>query len=191
MSFDGISKNFPARFVQFLGAGVLFLLCCLPAFSQVSYGRISGSVTDESGGVVAGAKVTITDQERGTVRDLTTDQTGAYAAPSLIPGQYTVKVESSGFNSSERKDVPVSVGGDIRVDMVLKAGSQVQTVTVTEALPLINTTSATLGGVMESKDINDLPVIGRNWLQLLQFTPGVTTKPGGGSNGNASNGMRS
>ncbi len=146
---------------------------------------------DESGGVVVGAKVTVTDQERGTIRSLVTDQTGAYAARSLIPGQYTVKVEASGFNTTERKDVPVTVGGDTRADMVLKAGSQVQTVTVTEALPLINTTSATLGGVMESKDINDLPVIGRNWLQLLQFTPGVNTKPGGGSNGNASNGMRS
>ena len=75
MSFDGTSKNFPAKFVQFLGAGLLFLLYCLPAFSQVNFGRISGSVTDESGGVVAGAKVTITDQERGTIRSLTTDQT--------------------------------------------------------------------------------------------------------------------
>ena len=191
MSFDRIFKNFPAKFVQFLGAGLLFLLYCLPAFSQVNLGRISGSVMDESGGVVVGAKVTVTDQERGTIRSLVTDQTGAYAAGSLIPGQYTVKVEASGFNNTERKDVPVTVGGDIRVDMVLKAGSQVQTVTVTEALPLINTTSATLGGVMESKDINDLPVIGRNWLQLLQLTPGVVSKPGGGSNGHASNGMRS
>lgn len=173
----------------FLVVGIVFF--CVSAFSQVNFGRISGSVTDESGGVIVGAKVTITDQERGTIRSLETDQTGAYAAPSLIPGQYTVKVEASGFNTTERKDVPVTVGGDIRADMVMKAGSQVQTVTVTEALPLINTTSATLGGVMESKEINDLPVIGRNWLQLLQFTPGVNTKPGGGSNGNASNGMRS
>ena len=74
--------------------------------------------------------------------------------------------------------------------MVLKAGSQVQTVTVTESLPLINTTSATLGGVMENKEVNDLPVIGRNWLFLMQLSPGVISKPGGGSNANASNGMR-
>ena len=73
MSFDGLSKNFPAKFVQFLVAGLLFLLVCLPAFSQVNLGRISGNVTDQSGGVVAGAKVTITDQERGTVRSVVTD----------------------------------------------------------------------------------------------------------------------
>ncbi len=110
-------------------------------------------------------------------------QTGAYAAPSLTPGQYTVKVEANGFSTSERRDVEVSVGGDMRVDMELKPGAQTQTVTVTEALPLINTTSATLGNVMENNEVNDLPVIGRNWLFLMQLTPGVTTKPGGGSNG--------
>ncbi len=181
--------------IQFFSLGLILVLSCvlscLPAFSQVNLGRISGDVKDESGGVLAGAKVTVTDQERGTVRDLVTDEAGAYAAPSLIPGAYTVRVEASGFSATERKDVAVTVGGDTRADMVLKPGSQQTTVTVTEAVPLINTTSATLGGVMETKEVNDLPVIGRNWMQLMQLTPGVTSKPGGGSNGHASNGMRS
>src|SRR5690242_10995563 len=177
--------------VRAIGATLMVVLFGLAAFSQVNLGRISGSVTDETGGVLVGAKVTITDQDRGTIRALVTDEAGAYAAPTLTPGQYTVRVEANGFNTTERKDVPVTVGGDTRVDMALKAGSQVQTVTVTEALPLINTTSATLGGVMENREVTDLPVIGRNWLQLLQLTPGVNTKPGGGSNAHASNGMRS
>ncbi len=172
-------------------AGLAILVLCVPGYSQVNLGRISGNVTDETGGVLAGAKVTITDQERGTVRPLVTDEAGAYSAPSLIPGLYTVKVEANGFNTAERKDVRVTVGGDTRADMVLKAGSQLQTVTVTEALPLINTTSATLGNVMEGKDVTDLPVIGHNYQQLLQLTPGVMSKPGGGSNGHSSNGMRS
>src|SRR5690349_25169213 len=179
------------RSTLWLLAGLALLLFCQPAFSQVNLGRISGSVTDETGGVVGGAKVTITDQDRVIIRGLVTVGAGAYAAPTLTPGQYTVRVEANGFNTTERKDVPVTVGGDTRVDMALKAGSQVQTVTVTEALPLINTTSATLGGVMENREVTDLPVIGRNWLQLLQLTPGVNTKPGGGSNAHASNGMRS
>ena len=176
---------------QFFRLGLILLLFCLPTFSQVNLGRISGDVKDESGGILAGAKVTVTDQERGTERTLMTDDAGAYAAPSLIPGQYTVRVEANGFSATETKDVLVTVGGDARVDMVLKPGSQQTTLTVTEAVPLINTTSATLGGVMESKDVSELPVIGRNWMQLLQLTPGVTSKPGGGSNGHASNGMRS
>src|ERR1700733_9011776 len=173
-----------------LVVAVSLLLFCMPAFSQVNLGRISGNVTDQTGGVVAGATVTITDQDRGTVRSVVTDAAGSYAAPSLIPGQYTVKVEATGFKASELKDVEVTVGGDMRVEVELKAGSQTQPVTVTEALPLINTTSATLGGVLESKEVTDLPVIGRNWLFLMQLSPGVISKPGGGSNANASNGMR-
>src|ERR1051326_172941 len=78
--------------------GLVLLLFCVPAFSQVNLGRISGNVTDETGGAVAGAKVTITDQDRGTIRALVTDEAGAYAAPTLTPGQYTVKVEANGFN---------------------------------------------------------------------------------------------
>ncbi len=176
--------------IQFFSLGLILVLSCLPAFSQVNLGRISGDVKDESGGVLAGAKVTVTDQQRGTARDLVTDEAGAYAAPSLIPGQYTVHVEATGFSTTETKDVLVTVGGDTRVDMVLKPGSQQTTVTVNEAVPLINTTSATLGGVMENSEVTDLPVIGRNWLFLMQLTPGVISKPGGGSNANASNGMR-
>ena len=92
--------------------GVALFLFCVPSFSQVNLGRISGNVTDQTGGVVAGATVTITDQDRGTVRSLVTDAAGAYAAPSLIPGQYTVRVEANGFNASELKNVEVTVGGD-------------------------------------------------------------------------------
>src|SRR5690348_2942936 len=149
MNFHKIPKYFHRAAVRAIGASLMLVLFSMAARPQVNLGRISGSVTDETGGVLVGAKVTITDQDRGTIRALVTDEAGAYAAPTLTPGQYTVKVEANGFNTTERKDVPVTVGGDTRVDMALKAGSQVQTVTVTEALPLINTTSATLGGVME------------------------------------------
>jgi carboxypeptidase family protein len=191
MNSHKIPKYFHRAAVRAIGASLMLVLFSMAARPQVNLGRISGTVTDETGGVLVGAKVTITDQDRGTIRALVTDEAGAYAAPTLTPGHYTVKVEANGFNTTERKDVPVTVGGDTRVDMALKAGSQVQTVTVTEALPLINTTSATLGGVMENREVTDLPVIGRNWMQLLQLTPGVNTKPGGGSNAHASNGMRS
>ena len=169
----------------------LYAFTGLPAFSQLNLGRIIGSVTDATGGVIAGAKVTVTDQERGVSRALTSDETGAFAAPSLIPGTYIVRVEATGFNISERRDVQVQVGSDARVDIVLQAGSQTQTVTVTEAVPLINTTSATLGGVVEGRDLTSLPVVGRNYQSLLQFQPGVVTRPGGGSNGHSSNGLRS
>jgi len=169
---------------------LLVALFSLPAFSQLNLGRILGNVTDSTGGVIAGAKVTVTDQDRGASRALTSDETGAFAAPSLTPGNYTVRVEAAGFNISERRDVQVQVGSDARVDIVLQAGSQTQTVTVTEAVPLINTTSATLGGVVEGRDFTSLPVVGRSYQSLLQFQPGVVTRPGGGSAGHSSNGLR-
>jgi Carboxypeptidase regulatory-like domain len=177
--------------VPFLIVSVAIGFFSLSAYSQVNLGRISGTITDQSGGTMANAKVTVTDQDRGVSRNLVTDVAGAYAAPSLLPGNYTVHVEASGFNISERKNVVVQVGGDTRVDIVMKPGEQTQTLTVTEELPLINTTSATLGGVMENQEVNDLPVLGHNYQQLLQLTPGVMSKPGGGSNGHSSNGMRS
>jgi hypothetical protein len=174
------------------GLVILVVLCLyLPGFSQANLGRLSGTVTDESGGAMANAKVTVTDQDRGVSRVLTTDEAGAYAAPSLTPGMYTVHVEAMGFNTTERKDIQVPVGGDIRADMVMKAGSQTQTVTVTEALPMINTTSATLGGVMQGFEVAELPLIAHNYQTLLQFQPGVMSKPGGGANAHSSNGARS
>src|SRR6266852_4720624 len=79
---------------QLLGGAIAMFLLCLPAFSQGNFGRILGSVTDESGGVVSGATVTVIDKDRGVARTLTTDDAGAYAAPTLIPGTYIVRVEA-------------------------------------------------------------------------------------------------
>src|SRR4029077_8592197 len=83
-----------------LGA-VGVLLLCLPAFSQANFGRILGTVTDSSGGVVASATFTLGDADRGVARTLTTDQAGEYNAPTLIPGTYTVRAEAKGFKKFE------------------------------------------------------------------------------------------
>src|ERR1700682_4039509 len=124
------------------------LLVCLPLFSQGSAGRILGSVTDQSGGVIAGASVTVTDVQRGVTRTLTTDQAGEYLAPDLLPGSYTVRGVASGFKTAERAGLLLEVKQDIRVDLVLQPGDQAQTVTVTEEAPQIETTNATLGGTL-------------------------------------------
>ena len=86
---------------QLLAGTMGVLLLCLPLFSQGNFGRILGEVTDQSGGVVAGATVTIIDKDRGVARTLTTDDAGAYNAPTLIPGTYTVRVEAKGFPNAE------------------------------------------------------------------------------------------
>ena len=112
--------------------GACALLVSLPMFSQGSAGRILGSVTDQSGGVLAGATVTVLDVQRGIPRTLITDQSGEYVAPSLLPGAYTVRAEFKGFKTVERQKIVLEVNQDIRVDLSLEPGEQSQTITVTE-----------------------------------------------------------
>src|ERR1700685_3795627 len=118
------------------------LLLCLPAFSQGNAGRILGTVTDQSGGVVAGATVTVVDTLRGVTRTLTTDDAGEYSAPNLTPSTYTVRAEAKGFKRIERQGIDLGVGKEVRVDLTVQPGEQEQTVTVTESVPLVETTNA-------------------------------------------------
>jgi hypothetical protein len=115
--------------LQALGSFAGILLLCLPAFSQGSFGRILGTVTDQSGGVVTGATVTVLDKDRGVSRTLTTDDAGAYNAPNLTAGNYTVRAESKGFKIYERTGIVLEVGKEVRVDTTLQPGDQTQTVT--------------------------------------------------------------
>jgi len=174
-------------FVLTLG---LSFLACSPLFSQGSTGRILGTVTDQSGGAVAGAAVTITDTERGTTRSLSTDESGEYNAPSLIAGTYKVHIEAKGFKVVERDNVILEVNGNVRVDVKLQPGDVSQTITVTEEIPLVETTNAELGGTLQNTIIENLPLNGRNFENLLTLRPGVEIYVGGGGWTQSTNGIR-
>ena len=176
--------------LQLLVGTMGMLLLCVPLFSQGNFGRILGSVTDQSGGVISGATVTVLDTQRGVARTLTTDEAGAYNAPTLIPGNYTVRAEAKGFKKIERQNVVLEVGKEVRVDLTVQPGEQSQTITVTEAIPLVETTNATLGGTLNNTDINDMPLNGRNYQNLLALRPGVMVQPGGGPWTQSTNGIR-
>jgi len=165
-------------------------LLSLPAMAQSTAGRVLGSITDSTGASVAGATVVITDVQRGTSRTLTTDDAGAYAAPDLTPGTYKIHVEAKGFKSVERPNVVIEVATDVRADFALQTGQVSETVVVNEEVPLLNTTSATLGGTLSNQEINDLPLNGRNYENLLQLRPGVMRYPGGGFSTTSANGLR-
>src|SRR5229473_7359446 len=176
--------------VKLLGGVFAVLLLCVPAFSQGSFGRILGTVSDQSGGVVSGATVTVIDTERGVNRTLSTDDAGAYNAPNLTAGNYTVRVEARGFKTIERQGIGLEIGKEARVDLIVQPGEQNQTVTVTESLPLVETTNATQGGTLENGDIIDLPLNGRDYQNLLGLRPGVMLQPGGGPWTQSTNGVR-
>ena len=186
-----ISRKAYTNAANFRLSAVLAILgSALLAVGQSTSGRILGTVSDASGASIAGAQVVVTDVQRGTSRTLTTDQSGAYVAAELQPGNYKVHVEARGFKTTERPNIPVEVATDVRVDFSLQPGQVSETVVVEEDVPLVNTTSATLGGTLSNKEINDLPLSGRNYENLLQLRPGVMRYPGGGFSTTSSNGLR-
>ena len=184
-----------AQFGKLLGVfGAILSLCLLvsaPVFPQGNNGRILGVVTDQSGGYVAGASVTVTDVERGTSRNLITDDTGSYVAIGLLPGTYKVRVEAKGFKAFDRQNLLLETGKDISVDVVLQTGSASEVVTVTEEAPMVDPTSTTLGGTLSNEIINDLPLNGRNYQNLISLRPGTTVYPGGGPWTQSTNGIHS
>jgi carboxypeptidase family protein/TonB-dependent receptor-like protein len=188
--FSQLLRAKAMRAMQALCLCVGVLLACAPAFSQGNQGRILGTITDKTGGVVSNATVTVLDVERGVSRTLTTDDAGEYSAPQLLPGTYKVRAESKGFSTTERSGILLEVGKEIRVDLSLSPGQQNQTITVTEQLPVVETTNATLGGTLSNQTINDLPLNGRNYQNLLSMRPGVLTEAGGGSWTQSTNGVR-
>src|SRR6202167_2053267 len=184
------SGGWCGNIIKFLAVAFGLLLLCLPAFSQGNAGRILGTVTDQTGGVVAGATVSVVDTQRGVTRTLITDDAGEYNAPNLTPGAYLVRAEATGFKKIERTNVALEVGKEVRVDLTVQPGEQEPTVTVTEAVPLVETTNATLGGTLDNSDIVDMPLNGRNYQNLLALRPGVMIQPGGGPWTQSTNGVR-
>jgi len=176
--------------VPTVGVCLTVLFICSTLFSQGSAGRILGSITDQTGAVIPGVIVAIRDVDRGTVRTLATDEAGAYNAPNLLPGTYTIRVELAGFTTVERQNIKLEVGQDIRVDVALQAGEQKELITVSADSPLVDTNNAELGGTIANQVINDLPLNGRNFENLLDLRPGVSKYPGNSGWTNSTNGGR-
>jgi hypothetical protein len=155
-----------SRITFLLPATLGVLLFSLPLFSQGNFGRILGTVTDQTGGVISDATVSVIDKDRGVARTLATDAAGEYNAPTLIPGTYTVRVEAKGFKATEHQNVVLEVGKEIRVDLTVQPGEQTQSVTVTEAVPLVGTTNSHAGGHTEQR-ANPGPTLERPKLSVF------------------------
>ncbi len=154
----------------------LAVLCILPAvlIGQTTTGTILGTVKDPSGAAVAAAKVVVTDVGKGTTIATQTDSAGDYVAPFLIPGAYTVAIEKDGFDRVVSQQIPLDVDQKQRVDITLQVGHVSQVLEVTAAAPLVRTDSAELGQVINQRSVEELPLNGRNFAQLVYLVPGVT-----------------
>ena len=158
---------------------VLMLLAVAASVSAQTFrGTILGTVTDPSGAVVAGAQVTVKNTGTGLQRTTTTSGDGSYSLPELPIGTYDVTVTQAGFQTSVTKGVTVDVATERRVDAALKAGQVSTQVEVSaDQLPLVETTTNDLGGVLTQDTIKDLPVNGRDYTKLIYLNPGVAGSP--------------
>src|SRR5450631_814976 len=164
----------------------VFSLCPL-LYSQAN-GSLSGTVADKTGSVVAGATVKLTSQATGITREVKTDGSGHYRAPFLAVAIYTIRVESQGFQTTEQKDIRLQVDEQREVDFALNPASVSQTVEVSAEEVAVETTNPSLGQVITSEQVAELPLNGRDFVQLATLTPGTTqeTNPGSFFNGGPS-----
>ena len=162
----------------------------LSLLAQSDSARIVGDVRDSSGQPLDGATVTVSDSQRGATRVLATSTSGEYAVPNLA-GIYTIIAEADGCKTVVRSGFEILVGQDIRIDFVLETGEASEKITVTQATPIIDTVNDTLGGTLRNRQINDLPLNGRDFQNLLVLRPGVMRYPGGGIASISANGLRS
>src|SRR5207237_995315 len=160
-------------------AAVILSLLLPSAFAQttVGTGSIVGTVTDPSGAVVSGAKVTIANTSTGQTVDVTTNAAGAYNSGALAPGQYKVQVSAKGF-SSLSTTAAVLVGNTSTVNGKLQLGQESQVIEVQANAVAVNTEQAAVQGVINTNQIENLPLGGRNFLDLAQLEPGVQIQDG-------------
>jgi Carboxypeptidase regulatory-like domain/TonB dependent receptor len=161
----------------------LLLILVIPLVAQTPSGEISGVVYDPGGSVVAGVKITLTNPATNAVREVATNETGLYAIPAIPPGVYTLKVEKTGFRAVERRNIEVLVGSSSRIDLNLEIGELTNVVEIAGGAPVLQSENASIGTVIENRSVVELPLNGRNYLQLTSLIPGATTNGPSSSQG--------
>ncbi len=167
-----------------LGASVML-------WAQVETGRILGTVTDQSGAVIPGAKITITNLETNLSYETESDAEGHYESLPLRIGTYSVTAEMAGFKRAVRSGIDVRIRANVLVDLALEVGQVTQEVSVTEQAPLLETTQAAQGQVIDNQKMVDLPLNGRNYIELALLSVGANRQPPGArASGFSGSGMR-
>jgi hypothetical protein len=154
-------------------------LCWALLFGQILFSQtqaeISGEVTDSSGSAMAGATLTVTNIQTNAIRSVVSNNSGVYSVPGLIPGSYSVRAEFKGFQPIVRGNIELQVQQTARIDFTLRPGDVNQTIEVNASAQMLTTDEATVGTVIENKRVVDLPLNGRDFLQLISLSPNVTS----------------
>src|SRR5436309_10859317 len=148
-------------------------ICCPLLYGQAT-GSFSGTVSDKTGSVITGAKITVTAQSTGLSREAKTDDSGHYLVPVLPVADYTIRVESQGFQPAEQKDLRLQIDEHREINFTLAPGAVTATVEVSATEVTVQTANPTLGQVITQEQVADLPLNGRNFVQLATLTPGTT-----------------
>jgi hypothetical protein len=154
---------------------ILALAVAVPALAQTTTGSIYGTVFDQSDAAIPNASVAVTNVGTGETHKATSNGSGNYIFPALVPGDYTVSVESTGFSSQTQKDIRLDVNQNAHVSFSLQPGATSQSVTVMATTATVDTTESQLGETVDRQRVADLPLNGRNAYSLVQIVPGVTS----------------
>ncbi len=171
------------RLLRILAVFIACAAMAMPALAQTGAGEISGLVTDASGSVLPGVRVTLTNTATNALRLAQTNESGLFVFPAVQSGTYKLKVELEGFATVERSNITVSVGSSAKFPFTMEIGALTDVVQVVADTPVIQTENASIGTVIENRSIVELPLNGRNYLQLTSLIPGATTNGPSSSQG--------
>ncbi len=187
MNGKALSALFSRVSIWMLASLVVLLCSAAPIRAQVDAGSISGTVTDASGGTINGVSVTLTNQGTNASLTTTTGSDGSFKFSPVRIGSYKLKASLQGFQAVEQRDVTVNVEQNVVVDFTLKPGSVNETIEVASSIPVLETQDASVGQVIDSRNVDNLPLNGRNFTFLAQLAAGVNT-PQADTRGNAASG---
>jgi hypothetical protein len=153
------------------------LLAATPTFAQQGTAEFAGKVTDEQGAVLPGVTVVITNEDTGVYREIVSGEDGGFFAPQLVPGRYKITAKLTGFRTFERGGLILQVGKTLTINPTLAVGGIEETVQVTGVSPLVDTTSAKVGGNIGTDELGELPAMNRNYFSTVALLPGIQFSP--------------
>jgi hypothetical protein len=164
-----------------VGIVVWFWLCVAPSLlAQQGTASVAGKVADAQGGVLPGVTVVVTNEDTGVFREVITGAEGSYAVTQIVPGRYRINAKLEGFKVLDRRGVTLTVGQMTTVNLLMEVGGLSETLTVTGEAPLVDVSSATVGGHISAEELNDLPSANRNYMAFVGNVPGTVFLPSAG-----------